>query len=503
MKKIIIISIISCTLTGAVWAQSSDDAMLFSRNYSGGTARSVGMSGAFGAIGGDLSVLSTNPAGLAVYRGSEFTFTPGLVFTSTNAKYDGTFNDKNTHFIINNIGYVYTKNLYNEKGLQSVNFGISYNRLSDFYSDTYVRKAKATTSMLDEFVYYGNGLDDGLGYRPSEELSAFYEGLAWGTYAINFDDTKQEYFSEYNNRGYGQPLYRSMSTRGGVGEYDFSIGLNINHTIFWGATLGFQDIYFRDYYYHEENPGFEHMRYFNFSDEYSVNGVGLNFKTGIIYRPFQMLRLGAAIHTPTYIWMRPYQWTGMSTSWNTLPAEDESNPIYLDAESDPSEKYRLSTPWRYHISAATVLGTIGVIDVDMEIVDYSSCHIFPKSIYDIENGDISKYLKTAVNVKGGAEIRLGPLYLRGGIAYYGNPYAVRDDYSTEYKNTLKSTMSYSGGIGFRARSFYMDVAYLFMKQPERFNKLYMTYNDTRGAWEEQVKLQTKSNKLLVTFGFRL
>jgi len=504
MKRIIIITIISC----AAWmsntmAQSADDVVLFSRYYSGGTARSAGMSGAFGALGGDMSVMSTNPAGLAVYRGSEFTITPAMNFASTNADIiDHAFNEKSARFIINNLGYVYTKNLYNEKGLQSFNFGIGYNRLSDFNSKAYIRRTAARSSMLDEFVFYANGYDKFIP-KPMhhDDLNPFYAGLAYDMYAIDID-ANGEYFSDYTDFGYGQPLYRSMSSRVGVGEYALSIGLNFNHNLFFGATLGIQDVYYRDYIFHEEKPNFEYMRDFNFSDEYTITGIGLNFKTGVIWRPMQILRLGAAIHTPTHLWMKPYLLTGMGVNWNTTPSTDDGKAPhpYLETESDPSEQYRITTPWRYSLSAATVLGNRGVVDVDVELVNYANSSILPKSDYDVENDDISAIMKTAMNVKGGGEVRLGPVYLRGGMAFYGNPYN-KSQYDDDIRKTLKSTMSYSAGIGFRNRDFYIDAAYIYMKHPERISNLYLSYNDDE-AWYEQAKLQTTSSKIVLTFGFK-
>ena len=508
MKRIVIISIIFSILwSNQTIAQNVGDALLFSRHYSGGTARSAGMGGAFGALGGDLSVLSANPAGLAVYRGSEFTFTPAFDFSSTNAtsmSSPGTFNDKNNRIIINNIGYVYTKNMYNEKGLQTINFGIAYNRLSDFNSNAYIKQSAAKTSLLDEFVMYANGFDDRTGRYGSplteDELysgiSAFYEGLAYDSYAVDWDG--QEYYSDYDDFGYNQPWYRSMTARGGVGEYAFSLGLNFNHTLFWGATLGLQDVSFREYFYHEESPNFTYMKQFKFERELHNSGVGLNFKTGIIYRPMQTLRFGAAIHTPTKLWLKRYLLTEMETTWNSSPADDGSTYFSpLPVENDPNDnKYRISTPWRYSISVATIIGQFAMVDVDVEMVNYSNCNIAPKATYDFENDHISDILKTSMNVKSGAEFRLGPVYLRGGVAFYGNPYN-KSKFDADVKKTLKGTMNYSGGIGFRNRDFYMDAAYSFIKYPEMVNKLYMSYLE-----DERAKLQTNSGKIILTFGFR-
>jgi len=160
----------------------------------------------------------------------------------------------------------------------------------------------------------------------------------------------------------------------------------------------------------------------------------------------------------------------------------------------------MTTPWRYNMSVATVLGRFAMLDVDVELVDYKNCNIMPSETYDIENKDVASILKTSANLKGGAEFRLGPVYLRGGLAYYGNPYN-KDYFDADIRKTLKATVSYSGGIGFRHRDFYMDAAYLITKHPERMNDLYLSYN-SQEVWYEQVKMQSKNSKFILTFGFR-
>ena len=503
MKKFIIISIISClALIENGLAQNADDAMLFSRHYAGGTARSMGMSGAFGALGGDPSVLCTNPAGLAVYRGSEFTVTPTLNFNSTNAEYDkNTFSDNNVRFNLNNIGYVYTKNTYNQKGLQSITFGFAYNRLSDFNSDAYIKRNAATSSMLDEFIFNANyGYDDSGIPLSESQFDDFYERLAWETYAMDWDEDNKQYFSDYSDFGYGQPLSRSISTRGGIGEYSFSLGSNFDNKLFLGATLGIQDVNYKEYYLHEETPEFQYMSSFKFNDEYSVNGWGVAFRAGVIYRPIQELRVGASIHTPVILMMSPEHLTSIDTYFNSSPPGSDGGTYFYSEYYDVYKRYNITTPWRYGFSAATVIGRLGVVDADVEIVDYSTCKISPKSNYDFENSEVAKIFKTAVNLKVGAEARLGPLYLRGGMAYYGNPYN-KDKFDDEIKETLKNTISFSGGAGFRNRDFYMDAAYSFMKHPERTKNLYMSY-DNFGTFYENTNLRSKSGKLIVTFGFR-
>lgn len=84
MKKLYILSAL-LFLSGLLRAQGYDDILRFSRFTTTGTARSAAMGGAFGALGGDLSTLSTNPAGIGVFRKSEAAFTPLLNFNDIQA----------------------------------------------------------------------------------------------------------------------------------------------------------------------------------------------------------------------------------------------------------------------------------------------------------------------------------------------------------------------------------------------------------------------------------
>ncbi len=498
-KKIITFTICCIACTFSAMSQTAGDVLRFSQYYAGGSARSVGMSGAFGALGGDLSSLSTNPAGLGVYRGSEFTFSPALHFTGTDASLDNaTFNEKSLRFILNNVGYVYTRNFYNEKGLQSLSFGIAYNRLSDFASDAYVMSPQANSSLLDEFVWNGNtnyGMDMGGPPLSPDELNPFYEGLAYDAYATNLDNLG--YYSEYDEYGYGQWMKRSMGTRGGIGEYDLSMGANISNTWFIGASLGIQNVYYKEYYLHEEEPRFQYLDYFNFSDEFELSGWGLNFKAGVIYRPIQILRVGAAIQTPSYLWVKPYHLSAIETMFYTAPSDASGEKyFYYDADSDPSKRFKMTTPWRYNLSAALVVGNFGLVSVDAEYVDYSQCSLRPNADFKDQNDYASSSYKSVFNIKGGAEYRLGPVSFRAGVAYYGNPYESASDVG--FSNS-KGMMSYSGGLGFRMRSFYMDAAYSYMKYPK--HNYFMYYNPADNMDVTSV-MQTKSNKVVLTFGFK-
>ena len=99
--------------------------------FSYGTARSAAMAGAMTSLGGDASCMSINPAGLAMYRSNEITFTPLLTFaraTNSAAAFEG--NGKN-RFGVSNFGMV-AKLRESSTGVTAINMGLSYNRLADF-----------------------------------------------------------------------------------------------------------------------------------------------------------------------------------------------------------------------------------------------------------------------------------------------------------------------------------------------------------------------------------
>jgi len=462
------------------------------------------MSGAYGALGGDLSVVNNNPAGLAIYRGSEFTITPALNFSNTNSEFDnGKFNERNTVFLLNNIGYVFTRNLFKEKGFQSLNFGLAYNRLSDFNSKAYIWSPAAGSSMLDGFVWNANNYGAPLHYN---QLNDFYEGLAYDTYGIDIlpDGTYTNIFIEAGN-DYGQAMKRTMSTKGGINEFSLSMGANMNHTLFFGATFGIQSVSYKESYFHIEEPDFAGLKYFDFSQDFSLDGTGVNFKAGVIYRPIHMLRLGAAIHTPTRFWLRPYLLTGMETQFGIAPPDQPDGKtdrqFFYETESDRfQQRFNIVTPWRYQFSAATVISSLGVANIDVEYVNYTTCKILPNSDYGAETGIAETQFKGNLNIRFGAEFRLGPMFFRGGTAYYGSPY--KKEFLPDFDNSHHGTLSYSGGIGFRARNFYMDAAFSHMNMPQRRAVLYETFDDI-GRLPISTLMKTSSGKFTLTFGFRL
>ena len=153
MKRIGIIMSVLALCGGTAFSQSQLDAFKYSQTELNGTARYLGMGGAFGALGGDISVLNSNPAGLAVYRSSEVVATADVSMVSAKSNWlgNGTTADK-TKFNFDNIAYVGYFPTGNDSGLLSWNVGFSYNRLKNYSRNYSLRGSGDMGASLADYV---------------------------------------------------------------------------------------------------------------------------------------------------------------------------------------------------------------------------------------------------------------------------------------------------------------------------------------------------------------
>ncbi len=178
MKRLVfLISIVVFYTT--LQGQYVTDALRYSQNFPAITTRSMGMGGAFTSLGGDFSSTYNNPAGLGLYRKSEFQFTPVLNYAKTDADYLGqNSEDIRYHFNVGSLGYVGTYNTNKDKGLVSASFATGYIRRNTFNSNTSIRGRNPDNSLADYFMINAEGNDP-------EDLDAFYERLAFDGYIID------------------------------------------------------------------------------------------------------------------------------------------------------------------------------------------------------------------------------------------------------------------------------------------------------------------------------
>jgi hypothetical protein len=312
------------------FAQEEFDGLKYSLQDINGSARYVAMSGAFGALGGDMSTLSMNPAGIAVYRSSELAISPFFSSNSAKSLFNQTeSSNSKSKVLINNFGYVGSFRTYDESAISNFNFGIAYNKIKDFNRDFYI-VGKSPSSLLDKI---SNDANNG-----GSDLTDY----AYETWLINQNQTSGLYESILND-GENTKKYMFMSENGAVNEWAFSLGTNYGHILYLGMTLGLQSInYEMSSVYNEdfdEGGGLELRNVLN------TQGSGVSFKGGVIYRPVPELRLGFAYHSPTYYYMTDSYGASMASMGLTDPSTGnvfDPNPTYqLD---DASADYQLKTP---------------------------------------------------------------------------------------------------------------------------------------------------------------
>jgi len=492
MKKIIYILAI-VLFSSEINAQNIADALRYSNYKINGTARSVAMGNAFGGLGGDFSSLSINPAGLGLYRSNEFVFTPNIGKSNADASYIGSSaSDSKYNFSLNNVGYVATiqPNNTGESGLVSLSFGVGFNRVNDFSMNMLAAGKNASNSILTNFTNYVNDQ-----YLSVDDFDPFYEALAYPTGLIGYDEDNDEFYNDLTDNGYGQSQRESTSRKGYTNEYVFSLAANFNHKLYIGATLGVQDLYYKeetDLYEYDANNDIPYFNSLNFLTYSKTTGTGYNFKIGVIYKPINELRLGIALHTPTFYDLHnEYQNKMLSNMTLNNGAKD-----YSSTSPYGEYDYHLNTPLRTVFSAAYVVGKKGLISIDYELVDYSTSKLRDGGEnYDFtdENDEINEVYKTVGNLHIGGEYRLTDNFsLRAGYEKYPSPYKSKA-FDADQPNSDADYSSVSAGFGYKEGNFFLDMAY-----KHGTNKEYSTLYDG----SEFAKYDIKNNNVILTLGFK-
>lgn len=476
MRKIGFVLSILILSTALTSAQTSTDALRFSENFVNGSARYISMGGAFGALGGDFSTLSSNPAGLGVYRSSEFSVSTSFNKGNFTSEYTGFSSENNKrNLMLDNLGVVFAfkPEKGSESGIVGVNFGIGYNRSANYNLESRVANGLQYYSIMDTWALRANALglnpinlQPTVDYDPYDNASIPLDLIAaWNTFLIEHDGTN--YYAPLYDGDVFRPTHL-IQAEGGKHEYDFSLGLNFSHKFYFGMTLGLQSIDYSKYTLYKEKLSatsdpkipylFDNLSY---SENLSATGNGFNFKLGAIYRPVESLRLGLAFHTPTYFSIdENYSISTFSEFWKgdlIVPAAQKTKTF--------KNIYDLETPFRAIASAAVVIGDVGLISFDYEYSDYSTMRFnngVGGNMYTAVNDEIRDAYRATNSFRLGGEFRLDNVFFRAGGAYYSSPY------KSEFLNKNADNLILSGGIGYRHKSVYIDFAYSRLMHTEKY-----------------------------------
>ena len=494
MKTLYILSIM-LFFTLFASAQNEEDALKFSRIFPYGTARSAAMGGAFGALGGDLSTLSTNPGGIGVFRKSEVSFTSMLDFA--HAKTNGFDYEKNM-YLLGDLGFVLSFSPRSDKW-KNINFGFNYTNLNNFnrniYQGNFISKG---SSLLDVWKNEADG-------TIREGLNPFTTSLAYDAYLLNLSKGSSDQYDIPIDSTNSMEELKYTRERGYQAEYAISVGANYDDKFYFGVTLGIQSLHFKSSSYYTEwlygDNINSKLKGFTLEQEFTSSGTGVNFKVGMIYRPIPAIRIGVAVHTPTYYNIDAYALNWVSSEFVELPFEgaDPSKEFKYGNGAHTNFEYKLKTPWRVMGSVATVIGQKAIISADYEYVDYSATKFTnngSNNEYMATNNAIKTIYKGTHNFRVGAEYRFNSIFcLRGGYNYLASPYSKGE------MNEKNKIQTISGGAGLNLGVFYADLAYLH--KSSKINGLFYYY-ETEDVTISSPEFQTKfkDNEFRLTVGLR-
>ena len=485
--------ILYAVITSSLVAQTAADAFRYSTQDIRGTARYLGVGGAMGALGTDYSVLSSNPAGLAVYRKSEFVLTPSLSSNKTTAQLVGTdneaFDSPKNKFRLNSVGLVFNNKPRSAKW-KTLNFAIGYNKIAT-YDQEFSYEGSTSGSMAESYAEAANGL-------TNAQLDAFSTGLAYETGAIFSQGGASTYGTDFSGSA-NVPVRRTenITTTGGINELIFSLASNYNNRLMFGLTLGVPFLDWKqDRVYREEDSASDDIPFFNYlsyEEEIGTAGIGINAKFGLIYRFNQMLRLGLAVHSPTRFGLTDSFQSNLTYSFTE---SSNSGGVFTANSPDGSFNYRLRTPWRYLLSGAVLIKKFGFVSAEIEYTDFGTAAFnFQKDNPTVNfsasenqvNTTITDTYQSSLNFKLGAEYVYDKFQFRAGYNINGSAFA-----------TEKGTNSaISVGAGLRLEKFYIDAAYRFSMSSDEYKPYTTSF-----ASQPLVNTDLQKNDVLLTLGFR-
>ena len=446
-------------LSAALFGQTASDVLKFSVLHPTGTARYIGSGGSMGALGADFGTLSSNPAGLAMFRSDEFTVTPGLRFASTDARLanNPSVGEDRSAFGFDNVGLVFNTT---PRGAhwKTFNVGLGFNRMNNFNQAIYYTGNAPGSIMNGYFEETQSVLNSG---GTEDDLNPFGARMAWDANAIYYQNNALTYdFAGFENAAIDHA--QTVTTYGSMNEMVLSFAGNYDEKLMVGATIGVPFVNYRlESEYVESDPGGDvngNVPYFGqliFTDYLRTEGIGINFKMGLIYKVNQAVRLGAAFHTPTAL--------GLTDNYSNTFAYDygDGGGSYVgDTYFSPEGvfDYKLRTPWRFVASGAFVIKKYGFLSADVEWLDYGgNRYNFTSDISNNENqllerevnNEIQRTYQSAMNVRVGGELALEQFRLRAGVNLNGSPIEGESGFDT----------GFTFGAGIHAGKFFIDMAY--------------------------------------------
>jgi len=495
MKKFIALAVLSLTMMPAAAQDTYENARLLGSDLNG-TARYVGMGGALEALGADISTISSNPAGIGLFRHSNVSLSFGLVSQQDCKDFD---NLGKTNMSFDQAGFVYS-NATGESSYLNVAFNYHKSRNFDqilsaanslqMASMSKLAFAKGTKDSDINGGYYWDTNSNGeiIGWRNKTSDERAWQYTQWDYLyfnAINYDqDANDALFVEADAYDFNR------AHRGWISDFDFNLSGNINNRVFLGLTVGLHNVNYKGVSEYSESivAADGHNRgVLTLADERKITGNGVDVKVGAIFRPIEEspFRFGLSIATPTWYDLKSENWTHI---YNHTDADWGYDKGYCSNLYE----FKYYTPWKFGFSLGHTIGSEVALGASYEFTDYSASDARIRDGYD-RYGNPDSYsdremksnaensLKGAHLLKLGAEIKPDPsLAVRLGYNYLSPTYSkngYRDTQLNSELNMYASTADYTNwedthrltcGLGYKYEHLNIDLAYQYSTTKGQF-----------------------------------
>ena len=500
MKRTLNIMLLALLAVPVAAQETYENAKLATEDLNG-TARYVGMGGAMEALGADISTISTNPAGIGLFRRSSASASVGFI-NQEGAKSFGGGHTTNVSF--DQVGFVWTNQI---SSTDFVNFAFNYHKSRNFNQ---ILSAADRLNRASQNKLTANKFAEGYLYDGDKQLLS----------CSLLDEIYDEVLNNLQNPGskdwhYMEADRYALDRRhtGYIGEYDFNLSGNVDNSFYWGITLGLHDVHYTHYGEYSENLVDYEFSPAVISDDRTVTGQGADLKLGVIFRPIEEspLRFGVSVVTPTWYNLRTSNYTRY----------DDLN-YYADGRDN--YEFKLYTPWKFGLSAGHTIGQYLAMGLSYEFTDYTN--LDSREAYTDDWGDdasesdkmmnlhTSKTLKGVSTVKAGVEFKPDPaLAVRLGYNYV-SPMYEKDGFKDGCISSVGSNVSSATdfvnwgathritcGLGYQSSNWNLSVAYQYAMQKGDFAPFYSETFASEPVFDnvaDMVKVDNKRHQLLFT-----
>ncbi|MDO6597562.1 transporter [Oceanihabitans sp. 2_MG-2023] len=495
------------------YAQDITDALRYAKDDVQGTARYRGLSGAFGALGGDMSAITINPAGSSVFNDSHISISLSNQNNKTDSQYfNGKDNASDSNIDLNQIGAAFVfENRNLDSKWKKFTLGISYNKIEDYNNDWFAHGTNNNNSIGNYFLENANGL-------RLDEISAFQGESyadAYSDIGINFGNQNQQAFLGYESyilepeiNEDANTIYTSniadgeynqeytYAATGYNGKFTINASTQYGENLFLGVNLNTHFInYERSTYLFEENNNTGSLiNEVGFQNNLKTIGSGVSLQLGGILKIADNLRVGLSYDTPTWYTIEDETSQSIKTlSYDGITLEDETT--FTNANINPRviniyEQYKLQTPGKLTGSLAYVFGTRGLLSFDYSIKEYSNTKFRPTSdtYFSYQNNIINESLTAAATYKIGGEYKIKQFSLRGGYRLEESPY--KDE------KTVGDLTGYSLGLGYNFGKLKLDLTFDQWQRETNYQLYQVGLTDT-------TNLDSKNANITMSVSFNL